>query len=179
MKANDSYLAIRLQYLLVFHHSPEVTPQESAGTCAKLPLKEICMKRITAIALFVAATFMTAGSLMAEPSSGKVNVPFNFTVNNITLPAGTYSIASDLVHPNQLIIRDQANCVKAIEVGMYTTVAPGKTGSLIFHQYGDQYFLSEIHFSSASSGFFLPATSLERRVRKLSHKEIITPVGLS
>jgi hypothetical protein len=137
------------------------------------------MKRITAIALFVAATFMTARSLMADPSSGKVNVPFNFTVNNITLPAGTYTIASDLAHPNQLIIRDQTNSVKAIEVGMNTTVTPGKPGSLIFHQYGDEYFLSEIHFSSISSGIFLPATSRERRIRKLSHKEIITPIGLS
>jgi hypothetical protein len=137
------------------------------------------MKRITAIALFVAVTFLAAGRLNAEPSSGKVNVPFSFTVNNISLPAGTYTIGSDLMHPNMLVIRDQSNQVKAIEVGMSAVVDPGKPGSLIFHQYGDQYFLSEIHFGSISQGIFLPATKLEKHMKKLSHRESVSTVGIS
>jgi hypothetical protein len=145
----------------------------------KPSLKEIKMKRITAIALFVAVTFLAAGRLIAEPTSGKVNVPFNFTVNNISLPAGTYTIGSDLMHPNMLVIRDQSNQVKAIEVGMFATVLPGKTGSLIFHQYGDQYFLSEIHFGSISQGIFLPATKLEKHFKKLSNRESVSTVGIS
>jgi hypothetical protein len=116
---------------------------------------------------------------MADSTSGKVHIPFNFTVNNVTLPAGTYTIGSDLGRPAQLIIRDETNSVKAIEVGMSTTLTPGKPGSLIFHQYGDEYFLSEIRFSSTTSGIFLPASKSERQMRKRAHKEIVTPIGLS
>lgn len=137
------------------------------------------MKRITAIALFVAASFITAGTAMASPTVSEVKVPFNFTVNNVSLPAGTYSIASDINRPGMLTIRDQSNNVKAIEVGMNTSVTSRFPASLVFHQYGDQFFLSEIHFGSSATGIFLPATRLERHARKLSHKEIVTPVGMS
>lgn len=114
------------------------------------------MKCFARIALLVAVTFFTTSSLMADTSAGKVHVPFSFTVNNVTLPAGTYTIGSELGRPAQLIIRDETNSVKAIEVGLSTTITPGKPGSLIFHRFGDQYFLSEIHFSSTTSGIFLP-----------------------
>jgi hypothetical protein len=137
------------------------------------------MKRITAIALFVAASFITAGNAMASPTVTKVNVPFNFTVNNVSLPAGTYSIASDINNPAMLTIRDQSNNVKAIEVGMNASVTARNPGALIFHQYGDRFFLSEIHFGSSATGIFLPATRLERHARKMSHKEIVMPVGMS
>jgi hypothetical protein len=137
------------------------------------------MKRITAIALFVAVTLLAAGHLIAEPTSGKVNVPFNFTVNNISLPAGTYTIGSDLMDPNMLVIRDQSNQVKAIGLGMSAVVTPGKPGSLTFHHYGDQYFLSEIHFGSVSQGIYLPATKLEKHIKKLSRRESVSTVGIS
>jgi hypothetical protein len=137
------------------------------------------MKRITAIALFVVASFVTAGSALASPTVTEVNVPFNFTVNNVSLPAGTYSIVSDITNPAMLTIRDQSNNVKAIEVGLNTSVTPRNPGALVFHQYGDRFFLSEIHFGSSAMGIFLPATRLERHTRKLSHKEIVTPVGMS
>ena len=57
------------------------------------------MNRISAIALFVAASFVTAGSALAQDHRVQATVPFSFTVNGATLPAGTYTIGSEIHLP--------------------------------------------------------------------------------
>jgi len=56
------------------------------------------MNRIAAIALFAAAVLTTADSAAAQSRVIEVNVPFNFTVNNTFLPAGSYTFAFDSMH---------------------------------------------------------------------------------
>jgi hypothetical protein len=124
------------------------------------------MNRIVAIALFVGATLMTAGSAAAESNALEVNVPFNFTVNNTYLPAGNYTIGLDRMFPDMLVIRDHKRSVKINDFGLRGTTDPGRPYMLIFHGYGGQYFLSEVHFESASNGILLPATKSERQARK-------------
>ena len=57
------------------------------------------MKHITAIALFIAATFITAGKAMAQDYAVQATIPFNFTVNGNQLPAGNYTLGSDITNP--------------------------------------------------------------------------------
>ena len=52
------------------------------------------MKRITAIALLTIATFVTAGRALAQDRAVQATVPFDFTVGEKLLPAGTYTIAT-------------------------------------------------------------------------------------
>jgi len=137
------------------------------------------MNRIAAIALSVAATLMAAGSAMAQNRAVEVTVPFSFTVNNTTLPAGSYSIASDPTHPNTLVVRDRTGSVKAVNVGISDASSIGKTSTLIFHRYGSQYFLSEIRFASANSSLYFPANKQELRARKQLKKEGFESVATS
>ncbi|HEX4321515.1 MAG TPA: hypothetical protein VHZ52_11465 [Acidobacteriaceae bacterium] len=134
------------------------------------------MKRIFASALLVAATFLTAHSAVAQSHAVKVDVPFRFTIHNTTLPAGKYTISSELLDPATLIIRDSKNTPQAIFTGMDDPSASTQTGGLVFHQYGDLYFLSEIRFASASKAVFLPPTKQEERVRKHNGREYTTVV---
>ena len=53
------------------------------------------MKRITAIALFAIANFALAGTSFAQSNGVRANVPFDFTVGNKLLPAGTYTIKEE------------------------------------------------------------------------------------
>ncbi|MGD0801077.1 MAG: hypothetical protein ABR906_07165 [Terracidiphilus sp.] len=128
------------------------------------------MNRIAAIALFVGATLTTASSATAQGQVVEVNVPFNFTVNNTFLPAGSYTLGFDLLLPDMLVIRDRAKGVKARSLGQRGSIGSGRPDSLIFHRYGGQYFLSEVRFDSASNGIFLPDTKLEKQARKVSQK---------
>ena len=128
------------------------------------------MNRIAAIVLFAGAIFMTANRATGQSSVIRVNVPFSFTINDTSVPAGSYTLGFDLMYPDMLIVRDQANNVIAKHLGQRGLVRPGKNGALIFHRYGGRYFLSEVRFDSASNGIFLPATKLEKQARKMGGK---------
>ena len=121
------------------------------------------MKRITAIALLAIANFAMAGMSFAQSYGVKANVPFDFTVGNKVLPAGTYQIQS-----KSGVVISIRNHDKPI--AMLTTVdqdgASSKDGGkLIFHKYGDQYFLSEILSDSATMNVYVPRSKAETRVR--------------
>jgi hypothetical protein len=123
------------------------------------------MKRILATALFVASTFLTAASAVAQDHQVKATVPFNFTVNNSWLPAGTYTISSNSNTPHILSIGDRAKRVHILAVGLPDSRDSEKVGKLVFHRYGNQYFLSEIRCGSASMNVHFSPTKLEKRAR--------------
>ena len=129
------------------------------------------MNRIAAIALFAGAALMTAGSAAAQGNAIEVNVPFNFSIDKTTLPAGSYTFGFDYMYPDTLVVRDRAKNVMARDVGQRGSIGPGKPDALIFHRFGKQYFLSEVRFDSSSNGFFLPATKREKQSRKVSGNE--------
>jgi hypothetical protein len=129
------------------------------------------MKRILASALLLAASFLTAHTAMAQDRAVRVNVPFSFNVNTKTLPPGRYTIFADMNQPAVLTIRDQTNAIVAINLAINDPCGSGKAGRLVFNHYGDQYFLNEIRFESASEGVVFPISRLEKRAEKLSRKE--------
>ena len=123
------------------------------------------MKRIAAIALFVAATLLTTGSAVAQDHRVIATVPFNFTVNDSSLPAGTYTIGSNSDNPNMLSIREWAKSVHIVTMGLTNPRDSEKVGKLVFHRYGNQYFLSEIRCGLASMNVQFPASKLEKKAR--------------
>lgn len=135
------------------------------------------MKRIAAIALFAFTTFLTAGSASAQSAVLKVDVPFNFTVSDTFLPAGSYEVGFDSVQPNVLVIQNRAKNVRATAYVQRGSIESGKEHTLIFHRYGDQYFLSEAGFDSASDGVSLRVTKLEKRASVNRHEELASIAG--
>jgi hypothetical protein len=135
------------------------------------------MNRIAAIALFAASALITVGNAAAQSNVIEVNIPFNFTVSRTSLPAGSYTFGFDSLRPDLLVIRDQKAALKALDFGERGATSSEKPGTLIFHRYGSQYFLSEVHLASASNGMFLPATKSELRARKGNRKEDLVSIS--
>jgi hypothetical protein len=123
------------------------------------------MKRIAAIALFVAASFITAGGALAQDQKVKATVPFNFTVNSSSLPAGNYTIGSDSTSRNILTIADWDKHVHILAMGQTDSGTSVKSGHLVFHKYGDQYFLSEICYAGSATTVQFPPSKAERRAK--------------
>jgi hypothetical protein len=123
------------------------------------------MKHITAIALFVAASFFTAGSAIAQDHAVKATVPFNFTVNGSSLPAGNYTIASDVTSPRILRITDWDKGVHVLAISLPNSNEQGQANKLVFHRYGNQYFLSEICSEASSMNVRLSTSKQEKRAR--------------
>ncbi|MBB5330187.1 hypothetical protein [Tunturiibacter gelidoferens] len=122
------------------------------------------MKNLTAIALFVAAGFVTAGSALAQDHKVTATVPFNFTVDGRTLPAGNYTIGNDANSPRILTIADRKDgvAVMAITIPDSGYAADNK---LVFHRYGNQYFLSEVRTTSGVMTCHLTASKQEKWAR--------------
>jgi len=122
------------------------------------------MKRIAAIALFVAATFVTAGVASAQDHQTQATIPFSFTVSHRTLPAGTYRITSG-TSPNILAISCWQKSASVLAVGMSGQTNPNHANALVFHKYGNQYFLDEIRTEDSSMNVHLPVSKEESRAR--------------
>jgi hypothetical protein len=123
------------------------------------------MKRImsiTSIALFALVSLVTVGSISAQERAVKANVPFDFTVGDKLLPAGTYTISAE----NTGVIKIQNRDKHVVILTMTTSDGrEAKTGELVFNKYGDQYFLHEILCSSADMNMAVPTSKQEKRAR--------------
>jgi hypothetical protein len=127
--------------------------------------EEIVMKNIAAIALFVVATFIAAGPAHAQDHLVKATVPFNFTVGDQALPSGTYTIGSRMTTADVLAIRNWDKKVNILSMGLPNQGNPGHDNTLVFHKYGNQYYLSEIRSEGASIDVRFPVSKAEKRAR--------------
>ena len=130
--------------------------------------------RIAALTLFV-TTLAVASAHAQSPSSNQiVNVPFDFYVGAEKLPAGEYMVRTEASHTTMRIQRrDQSP-------GAYFSIRPVEgreiqnQSKLVFHKYGEDYFLSQIWTAGRASGQELNRTarqrSLDRDIAKRTSK---------
>lgn len=70
------------------------------------------------------------------------NVPFDFTVNGKTLPAGQYTVQPS--DNGTLMIRNLESNKGVIVIARHCDVSAGSKPKLTFHRYGNQYFLAKV-----------------------------------
>ena len=121
------------------------------------------MKRITATALLAIANLAMAGTSFAQSNGVQANVPFDFTVANQVLPAGTYKIQKQADGVIEIKNYDKPISVLTL-VNQDGTKSPNG-GKLKFHRYGDQYFLSEILCDWADMDVRVRPSKVEKRVQ--------------
>jgi hypothetical protein len=114
-------------------------------------------------------TLLALGLLFATASAYaqtalKANVPFNFIVAGNTLPAGEYTIQSLDTNAGVLIIRGSDKSQKMVMANSCASAKPSDTTKLVFHRYGDRYFLSQIWTAGNASGAELPPSRRESEV---------------
>jgi hypothetical protein len=126
------------------------------------------MKRIIAIALFAASSLAAAGNLSAQEHTVKANIPFDFTVNNNVLPAGTYTISS--ISPYVVQVRNVNGHIAEFSA-VHNDDQRSKTPVLIFQRYGNQYFLHEILAANALNVAVPPSKREQRRLQEATLRE--------
>jgi hypothetical protein len=131
------------------------------------------MKRITALA-FLTAALISMGSACAHAQATGFKVPFDFTVGNQVLPAGTYQVS--YATNNAILIRSQDERFYAFTT-TYSADPSTSGGKVVFTKYGNQYFLHEVLCSALSMNVALPTSRLEKRARiqeaQLPHSETV------
>lgn len=126
------------------------------------------MKRQIGNLLGVLSLLLVAACANAQ-TIAKVNVPFGFVANKATLPAGAYTV--DLVSNTSsnriLALRSADARVGMLLMGNHATSAkPSENSRLVFHRYGNQYFLSQIWMAGETSGHQFPISRREAELAK-------------
>jgi hypothetical protein len=104
------------------------------------------------------------GLVQAQMSTRfKAQVPFAFVANGKTMPAGECKIAFDVNGRTVLSISSGKQHVFAVPIADVSPNARKKT-ALVFHRYGDQYFLTSIK-REGGTGYQLPPSRLERELQ--------------
>lgn len=112
------------------------------------------MKRQIVNLLGVFSLLLLAACANAQDVNLKAKIPFDFAVNAATLPAGEYSIQSiDAARSPALLIRGtEGKVLKLVCPNVAQTLHPSEETRLLFHRYGDQYFLAQIWMQGEDTG---------------------------
>src|ERR1700758_2204322 len=126
------------------------------------------MKRQAFSLVSLLTLLLVAGSAFAQTVHVRGNIPFNFAVGNKTLPAGTYDVGT-IDHRNSKILLLEArdgNASMMVGSNAAENLKPADKTKLVFNQYGNRYFLSEIWVNGATIGRQLPKTSREKELAR-------------
>lgn len=99
----------------------------------------------------------------------RANIPFAFMVGNTQLPAGKYSVSRVLPDSGEGVIKINSLAGKASALRTTIPVTRGKPwnkATLVFHRYGDQYFLVQVWAAGESTGLTFPRTRSERELQE-------------
>ena len=121
-------------------------------------------KWISALVL-VAAPLMAAAQM--KPAERIVTqVPFKFTVGAVEMPAGEYTV--QLANEKGAAVLTVGNPEAKRSVYVLTVANLGKkseNAAMVFHRYGDRYFLTELRIEDSRTVYTLPPTKLEKEFR--------------
>ena len=98
-------------------------------------------------------------------SKSKANVPFAFSVEQNSMAAGEYSIT---ITDRVMTLRNDSTNATVAVIAQHEESAKPQSTRLVFHKYGDSYFLAEVWSATGqagASGIELPASKAEQETR--------------
>jgi hypothetical protein len=69
-------------------------------------------------------------------------IPFEFTVNDLTLPAGEYAVWETMQGAHT--VGNTRGDRRALSLSYHVAANPARLAKLVFRKYGDKYFLAEV-----------------------------------
>ena len=132
-------------------------------------MKRQIAKGLTMLMLLVGLAFASAS--VANGQSGKqltAQVPFDFIVSEKTLRSGRYQVNSASSAGDVLAIRDADGEERVMRITSATESKAGQdmNAKLVFHRYGNTYFLSQVWMAGRSTGRELAKTRQERAIER-------------
>jgi len=120
---------------------------------------------------FVALGLLTATvSVAAQDVNLRANVPFDFIVNQKVMPKGEYIVKSAGTLGTQALSIAAANEDAKSMLISHSCEAKqaADQAKLVFHRYGDSYFLSQVWTAGDSSGLEVAKSRRENELAKRS-----------
>lgn len=129
-------------------------------------MRKQLLNGLTGLALIAMLAMATAVAAAKPLAANKVvaNIPFEFSVGYKTMPAGEYAVLS-IPNSNGLLIQSSDGKRSALRLSNGVESSKTQTHArLVFHRYGERYFLAEVWNGSDKSGRELFRTEEERNI---------------
>ena len=96
----------------------------------------------------------------------KANIPFDFEAGGVKLKTGVYTI--ERIETNQIVLTSGDRKLEAFALAPkpIQRTRSDAQGKLVFHRYGDLYFLAEVWVSRSTDGNGFYPSGAERRAEK-------------
>jgi hypothetical protein len=114
---------------------------------------------VTMLPMFAAAQLRSSDRIVTK-------VPFEFVVGKKTIPAGECVVQATTADLKTVIIRNGE-----AKIGLFSTISiveaakPAGNYALVFHQYGDRYFLVGMKLEGTRVMYRLPESKAEMELR--------------
>ncbi len=127
-------------------------------------------KSIYSAVLLAAGFLMLAAPAVAQQQTYTINVPFSFITAEQAFPAGQYQVVQ--INQWARYLRGMDNTVSAF---VKTTSISERAGRdllpmLVFHRYGDRYFLHQVWFDGSNTGANVLTSRAEVQYAKLGQE---------
>jgi len=122
---------------------------------------------VIATCCFLALGAASTARAQMPATALRAMIPFDFCIRGKTLPAGDYEIKRITDTPDVLIVSGVSNREREIfETDSDGSRKTPNRGELIFHRYGDSYFLSEVFAGGGQTGRELLESRQERSLKR-------------
>ena len=127
-------------------------------------MKQHIVRFLHAACLCLVASLPSAFAQSGQTAT--VDLPFGFQLANQQFPAGKYQVTGG---PGQaaVLLRgvDSKRAMFILSIPLHSE-RTRDVSSLVFHRYGNRYFLSEIWLAGSTYGRALPKSTAEREVAR-------------
>jgi hypothetical protein len=134
----------------------------------KLQLVNI-LKRAGLLCAILLATFVVSAQAQSPSNRVTAQIPFDFNIGDKKLPSGKYSIGRLRQNSDDIVqsIDAEDGHSKAIRTSIpVRNLDLTDNAKLVFHRYGDQYFLYQVWPAGTSTGRQFTASRSERDARR-------------
>lgn len=122
-------------------------------------------KRILIAAGLIALLFVV--NAYAETRLLRVEIPFRFIAGDQVLSAGVYRVSVDPAFHRMELRNADGSAGTFISVYAAVRSPASDMGKLLFHGYGNTFFLQGIWAAGMTAGYELPASKAEREMAKV------------
>jgi len=127
-------------------------------------MKKHILKGVSILTLLVAVAFVTA----VAPAKGqsvalRANVPFEFSVGDKPLASGEYRVTR--ISHDAMTIAGREDSAIRLSIAIESNKVQ-EQGKLVFHRYGENYFLAEVWTAGDKTGRKLLKSKQERRIEE-------------
>ena len=125
------------------------------------------LKKVGLLCAIVLATVVASAQAQTLGSRVSAHIPFDFSIGDKKLPSGKYSVGRARQNSDDLVlsVEDEGGRSQALRTSMaVVSLNTTSRAKLVFHRYGDQYFLYQIWPAGATTGRQFLKSHSEREI---------------